>query len=321
MKLLQCNKNDGHATRIACSPAISPSKKLVSGVWKSLTQVGSAVGKRSIRDGIRKCCLHFLVLICTCLSAYGKIKNGYEKDITALKESLSYLQTILIENKEISSLKRRKLEATVLTLVNHVAHYELTENLLNQFRIIAPQLYSQVDTISDRLGRPVDVYVKFVQAGETTVKAWGTTSVNQMENDQDAYLSEYGPFTVSVKIWIVANALLVLSHELGHVKHQVPNLASYVKFHRDHYKNNEQSTYIGHNSGDASGKSANQFAQIFKKDYASFLKTKQEKIPNPSALLAKIRKNLNNRNSMPSNFGKPTAYARKRDHNVFTRQQ
>jgi hypothetical protein len=308
MKLLQCNKNDGHAPRIACSPAISPSKKLVPGLWKSLTQLGSAVGKRSIRDGMRKCCLHFLVLFCTCLSVSGKIKNGYEKDISVMKKSLSYLQTILIENKEISSLKRRKMEATVLTLVNHIAHYELTENLLNQFRIIAPQLYSQVDTISDRMGRPVDVYVKFVQAGATAVKAWGTTYVNQMENDQDAYLSEYGPFTVSVKIWIVANALLVLSHELGHVKHQVPNLASYLKFHRDHYKNNQQSTYIGHNANDLSGKSANQFAHIFKKDYASFLKTKNEKIPSPSALLAKIRKNLNNRDSMLSNSRKPIAY-------------
>lgn len=234
-----------------------------------------------------------------------------------MKESLSYLQTILIENKEIPSSKRRRIEATVLTLVNHVAHYELTENLLNQFRIIAPQLYSQVDTISDRLGRPVDVYVKFVQEGETDIKAWGTTYVNQMKNDQDAYLSEYGPFTVSVKIWIVANALLVLSHELGHVKHQVPNLASYVKYHWEHYGNYQQATYIGHATGDLSGKSANQFAHIFKKDYASFLKTKNEKISNPSVLLVKIRKALNNRDAMLINSGKPIAYARKSGQHSF----
>ena len=56
-----------------------------------------------------------------------------------------------------------------------------------------------------------------------------------MENDKDAYVSEYGPFSVSIKVWIVTRALLVLSHEFGHVKYQVPNLASYLEFHRTHY--------------------------------------------------------------------------------------
>lgn len=303
MKHLQCN-NDGHALRIFCSAAISYSKKLSSGVRKSMTRLGVGVRKPCIQDGIRKCCLHFLFLFLSCLSVFGKIKNGYEKNISVFKESLSYLQKALLKDKDISSLKRRKMEASVLTLIDHVTHYELTENLLNQFRVIAPQLYSQVDTISDRLGRPVDVYVKFVQVGTTDVKAWGTTYVNQMENYLDAYLSEYGPFTVSVKIWIVPNALLVLSHELGHVKYQVPNLAYYMKFHREHYKRNLQSTYIGHNPNDPSGKSANQFAHIFKKEYVSYLRNRSERIPNPSALLAKIRKNLIHRDPTVRSSGK-----------------
>ncbi len=130
--------------------------------------------------------------------------------------------------------------------MNHISFYDLTENLLNQFKIIAPKLYAEIDTISDRKGRPVHVYVKFVPVDATKVKAWGITYLNQVENDKDAYLSEYGAFTVSIKIWIVPKALLVLSHELGHVKYQIPNLASYMNFHKKCYKD-EVSNYIGHN--------------------------------------------------------------------------
>jgi hypothetical protein len=181
------------------------------------------------------------------------------------------------------------------SLVNHVSYYELTENLLNQYKIIAPQLFSEIDTISDRLGRPVDVYVKFVPIDATEVKAWGITQVSQMENDKDAYVSEYGPFTVSIKIWIVSRALLVLSHEFGHVKYQVPNLATYLEFHRLHYKDTRMLTFIGHSPNDPSGQSANHFGQIFKRTYANFLKTRNEKSQNPAALLAKIRKSLGNK--------------------------
>ena len=110
-----------------------------------------------------------------------------------------------------------------------------------------------------------------------------------MENDKDAYVSEYGPFTVSIKVWIVSRALLVLSHEFGHVKYQVPNLASYLEFHRMHYWDNGMSTFIGHNPNDPSGQSANHFGNIFRRTYWKFLKTGNDKAQTPSVLLAKIK--------------------------------
>ena len=96
-------------------------------------------------------------------------------------------------------------------------------------------LYNEIDTIKDIKGRAVNVFVKFIPTDATEVKAWGTTYMRQVENDQDGYLSEYGELTVSVKIWIVNNALLVLAHELGHVKYQVPNLANYFEYYRKNY--------------------------------------------------------------------------------------
>lgn len=46
--------------------------------------------------------------------------------------------------------------------------------MLVQFKTIAPELYAEIDTIRDRLGRPVNVYVKFVAVDGTDVKAEGT---------------------------------------------------------------------------------------------------------------------------------------------------
>jgi hypothetical protein len=188
--------------------------------------------------------------------------------------------------------------------VDHISFYDLTENLLNQFKIISPRLYAEIDTISDRKGRPVHVYVKFVPVDATKVKAWGITYLNQLENDKDAYLSEYGAFTVSVKIWIVAKALLVLSHELGHVKYQIPNLASYMNYHKKCYK--EVSNYIGHNADDPSGNTAIETEKLFRKEHAYFLRNTNEKIQNPVIMLTKIRKSMSPKHYAVANTWKPT---------------
>jgi hypothetical protein len=263
------------------------------------------VKMQTLGDILRICCLLFVILFTSCNSSLCEIKNGYEKDILIMKESLKNLTNILIENKDLSGIQRRKMESKAETLITHISFYDLTENLLNQFRIIAPKLYAEIDTISDSKGRPVNVYVKFVPMNATKVKAWGTTYINQVKNDKDAYLSEYGAFTVSVKIWIVPKALMVLSHELGHVKYQVPNLASYMNFHKEHY-NGELSNYIGHNAYDPSGKTAVQSEKLFRKEYAYFLKNTNEKIQNPVVLLTKIRKSMSPKHYAVVNTWRPT---------------
>ena len=256
-------------------------------------------------DLLRICFLLFIIFFMSCNTSLCEIRNGYEKDILILKESLKNLTEILIEDKDLTGIQRRKIESSVETLVNHISFYDLTENLLNQFKIIAPRLYAEIDTISDRKGRPVHVYVKFVPVDATKVKAWGITYLNQVENDKDAYLSEYGELTVSIKIWIVPKALQVLSHELGHVKYQIPNLASYIDFHKKCYKG-ELSNFIGHHPHDPSGKTAVQTEKLFRKEYFYFLKNTNEKIQNPVILLTKIRKSMNPKHYAVVNTRRPT---------------
>ena len=284
--------------------ALQPNRKSVSKVH-CITVQFFGVGMQSLRDLLRISFLLFIILFVSCNSSLCEIRNGYEKDILILKESLKNLTEILIEDKDLTGIQRRKMESSVETLVNHISFYDLTENLLNQFKIIAPKLYAEIDTITDRKGRPVHVYVKFVPVDATKVKAWGITYLNQVENDKDAYLSEYGELTVSIKIWIVGKALHVLSHELGHVKYQIPNLASYMDFHKKCY-NGELSNYIGHHPHDPSGKTAVQTEKLFRQEYFSFLKNTNEKIQNPLILLTKIRKSMNPKHYAVVSTWRPT---------------
>jgi len=233
------------------------------------------VKTQTLSNLLKAMCFLFFILLLSYNYGLAEIKNGYEKDILIMKESLKSLTNILIEDKNLSVIQRRKIESKVEALVNHISFYDLTENLLNQFKIVAPKLYAEIDTIADRKGRRVHVYVKFVPVDATKVKAWGITYLDQVENDQDAYLSEYGAFTASITIWIVPKALLVLSHELGHVKYQIPNLASYMNFHKKCYKG-EVSNFIGHNGDDPSGKTAVQTEKLFRKEYFYFLRNTDE---------------------------------------------
>ena len=247
---------------------------------------------QAIGDRIRNYCLHILMFILTCHAVFGEIKNGYEKNISGTKQSLTILRARLLEDESMTPAHRRKIQSTIATLVDHVAYYDLTEGLLSQFKTIAPELYAQIDTISDRLGRPVDVYVKFVPVDATSVKAWGLTYIDQSSDDKDAYQSEYGKFTVSVKVWIVRRALLVLAHELGHVKYQVPNLASYLEFHKEHYTNMPARTSMGHDVDDPSGQWASQFGKTFQKKYVDFLKISMEKSSKSLGRIGKAQKEL-----------------------------
>jgi len=245
----------------------------------------------NLSDRIRTYCLRILMFMLTCHAVFGEIKNGYEKNISGTKQSLTILRASLLDEENMPPAQRRKIQSTIATLVDHVAYYDLTEGLLSQFKTIVPELYAQIDTIRDRLGRPVDVYIKFIPADATSIKAWGLTFMDQSSDDKDAYQSEYGKFTVSVKVWIVRRSLLVLAHELGHVKYQVPNLASYLEFHKNHYTNMPARTSMGHDIDDPSGKWASQFGKTFQKKYTDFMKMSIEKAQNPLDVLARLKKN------------------------------
>jgi hypothetical protein len=248
--------------------------------------------KQSSTVALRQYCALFIIFFFTIDSTFAEIKNGYENDISGMRESLKNLNAILAENMNLSGPSKRKIEFKIELLISNISYYELTENLLNQFKNIAPEIYNEIDTIKDCKGRAVNVFVKFIPTDGSAVKAWGTTYMRHVENDRDAYLSEYGSLSVSVKIWIVHNALLVLSHEFGHVKYQVQHLASYFEYYKQNYFGiMNDSNDLGHNPNDPSGDSANHYEKLFRRDYAYFLNA-NEKIENPVVLVQKLKRNL-----------------------------
>jgi len=182
---------------------------------------------------------------------------------------------------------------SIKSIENHLAYHELTEKLLAQFMLIAPEIYNEIETIVDSNGRPVDVYIKFVPCNSTKVEAWGITYIGQAKDDKDMYLSEYGEGTVSVKIWAVPKALFVLAHELGHIKYQVPNLASYMDYYVDNYgpEGGQESNYIGHIQKDPSGISAGDDRR-FRKQFKKHSKIIKKNVVNLVFQISKIKNEL-----------------------------
>jgi hypothetical protein len=243
---------------------------------------------------MKKYCLCIALSFAALTSSFAEIKNGYAAGISSAYMSLKVFKSMLQDDHGLTPAKRKAIETKLKEMVKYITYYELTENLLGQLKVISPDLFYEIDTISDRQGRRTDVYVKFISEDEAPVQAWGLTGISQVAGDEDAYLSEYGERTVSIKVWVVDKALLVLSHELGHVRYVVPNISSYVNYHVSNYRpGSTVPNHVGHNPNDLSGKSAAAFEKRFKESYYSFyLKSGRARTDSPLALLNKIRKDI-----------------------------
>lgn len=237
--------------------------------------------------------ISFLVLN----SALGKLRNGYETGIDYVRESLQNYNELLDASNNLSASDRRKIRNRVSELLAYESYYELTEELLSQFKRISPNLYNRVDAIKDAKGRSTDVYVKFIPREEASVMAEGTTRMAQTYGDEHACFSEYGNHSVSVKIWISSKSLLVLSHELGHVTYQVPNLQTYTEYYEKMYPSAlTDANCIGHSPNDASGKGATTAEREFKKDFLRYLRVTrgETRLGSPLVLIQEIKKRISN---------------------------
>jgi hypothetical protein len=121
--------------------------------------------------------------------------------------------------------------------------------LIEQFRSIDPDLYHEINTIKDCEGNETDVYIKVVDKLSPGLD--GATNVAHSLGNPNVYNSEYGDYSVSVKIASLnqISALRTLVHELGHVRYQVPHLAAYTTYYKQAY---QDSSRIGHYPNDPS---------------------------------------------------------------------
>jgi hypothetical protein len=205
---------------------------------------------------------------------FSRIRNGYSRQIQATKSALHSLKLQLKTRSAISGRERRRLEAKIESLISYISCYELTEELIARMKTISPSIFWDIENIRDRKGRPTDVYIKLIPADRARVNLKAATFVSQSGDDQDACCSEYGPLSVRVEICIKSNSLFLLSHELGHLKYVIPNLAVYKEFYRWAYgrARSYNLPYIGHSPQDKSGRMARQFEERFRADEMNYSK-------------------------------------------------
>ena len=237
----------------------------------------------------------FTSLFCILLlnSSLGAIKNGYEREIISARQSLSALNALLSASKTLTTSEQLLLKTKINQHVDFISNYELTAHLLEQFSLISPELYYEIDTIIDKKGRTVDVYVKFVRANLLPEPLSALTSVQQHEKDEHCHMSEYGLNTVSIRIAIEKKSLRLLAHEFGHVKYIIPNLSEYLKYSIPYSKSvRHNSNHFGHYPGDPSGLTAQSYESKFRIEYFKFVKNENSQTLNPVAILQRTKKGL-----------------------------
>ncbi len=226
-------------------------------------------------------------------SSFGAIKNGYEREIMSARQSLRALYALLSSSKTLTASQQLVLKSKIDQHVDFISNYQLTVQLLEQFRLISPGLYDEIDSIKDKTGRTVDVYVKFVHANLLPQPLSALTRIEQHEEDEHSSMSEYGINTISVSVAIEKKSLRLLAHEFGHVKYLVPNISLYLEYFITYSRSiSPTSTHFGHHSGDPSGLNAQAYETKFRGEYSRFVRNKNTVSYNPIALLQRTKKEL-----------------------------
>lgn len=233
-----------------------------------------------------------MLLILSSEILFGEIRNGYETQLHDATTTLKKLNERLSSDKGLSLLEKQMIRLQIKQVADIISHYELTRQLLNQFKIVSPVIYNEMDTIKDKRRRSTDIFVKLIPPEQSKVQLRAASFFRQALSDVDANYSEYGEHSVSVNICIGQNALLLLSHELGHVSYVIPNLATYISFYRRYYtRESVDLSHMGHNQLDKSGKAAWSFEQRFRGDLAYYLINGGMRFESIPSLIDRIRRN------------------------------
>ena len=237
---------------------------------------------------MKRLCIITLAIVCLGVyqETYAEIRNGYDIEIIKAEKWIHNLNEI---TQEVLSTAQRmaleeRLKLAYATERRLRENHAKTQALIEMLRMIDPDLYNEINTIKDCEGNETDVYVKVVDDLGKRLK--GATNVSYSVNNPNIYCSEYGDYTVSVRV-IYKNprwALTILVHELGHVHYQVPHLAEYIVFYK---KNYQDTNIIGHLPYDPSHQSVKETIKTFNKSWKEYRRAmKWMAEDNPRKILA-----------------------------------
>jgi hypothetical protein len=223
---------------------------------------------------MKRLCIITLVILCLgfCPEIYAEIRNGYEEEIIKVEKWLNQLYEIA--NGPLNELQRekmnKKLKEAHATVDKLRENHGNTQELIEMFRMIDPALYDEINTIQDNEGNETDVYIKVVDDLGPDLR--GATNVKHSDDNPNVYSSEYGDYTVSIKLITTGPIwpLWILVHELGHVRYQVPHLVEYTTFHKKVYQDQHFAGVQGHHPNDPSYYSVQETSKAFKKSWNEY---------------------------------------------------
>ncbi len=203
-------------------------------------------------------------LLCLILSfsiANAKIINGYTNELKKAEMALKNLNALTQDttlSRKKKNLLKRKIREISIRKKRCTNYYQRTEALLLLLTKREPDLFFEIDNIMDAEGNLVDVYVRVVGDNVFSNGVVATTNLACDKGNPNIYVSEFGPKSVSVHIYKYGNPLMNLIHEFGHVRYQVPNLASYMEYYMLNYTENyieKNGQKLGHKYDDPSHQS------------------------------------------------------------------
>jgi hypothetical protein len=209
-----------------------------------------------------------VLLLCTSASTLARIKNGYAQDLHDKLLSLDNVRRTLEIDARLSASERHALRLELRELTDYVVYHELTAIAIQQLREISPAMFNEMDNIQDHLGHDTDIHVRLIPKEKATVGLRGAGFFRAQTDDLHTNYSRYGSNTVAIDVWICDTSLYLLSHELGHAKYIIPNLAAYTAYYKRRYAGNAYHlNSVGHHPSDPSGKEANAFESAFRRHY------------------------------------------------------
>lgn len=215
--------------------------------------------------------LHLLVCILLLyVQANSEIVNAHQRELAKAWKSLNNLQVVLADIDQQDS-QYTEVRSRIYAIRRQIKILERkcreTGELLRILQKRHPELYRELEHITNRILVSTDVYVQALQKEEMEKGLMGTTNLQQSEHNPHTYVSPYGHNTVlvSVRKLSASKSLELLVHELAHVKYQVPNLKEYMKYFRKHYLEYRSGHSFGHQPNDPSNRMVIEELQRFRK--------------------------------------------------------
>lgn len=93
-----------------------------------------------------------IALLIPVLNSFAEIKNGYAHGISAAYQSLQAFKDLLQHDGSLTPVKKKVIEERLRNVITYIAYYELTGELLKQFKGMSPELYHEIITLKTRKG-------------------------------------------------------------------------------------------------------------------------------------------------------------------------